>query len=215
MSLDSARSAGTAAPAAPWPPQAVTLQGEFVRLEPLSSAHASGLRDAIADGALHTLWYTIVPAPESLDAWITTSLKAREAGAALPFVVRRLRDERIVGSTRFMNIEPAQRRLEIGTTFYSASVQRSALNTECKRLLLAHAFEALHCLAVEFRTHWFNHRSREAIARLGAKQDGVLRNHQRLPDGSLRDTVVFSIIDSEWPAVRHHLQVRQARLPAP
>jgi RimJ/RimL family protein N-acetyltransferase len=215
MSLDSARTAGTAAPAAPWPPQAVTLQGEFVRLEPLSSAHASGLRDAIADGALHTLWYTIVPAPESLDAWITTSLKAREAGAALPFVVRRLRDERIVGSTRFMNIEPAQRRLEIGTTFYSASVQRSALNTECKRLLLAHAFEALHCLAVEFRTHWFNHRSREAIARLGAKQDGVLRNHQRLPDGSLRDTVVFSIIDSEWPAVRHHLQVRQARLPAP
>jgi RimJ/RimL family protein N-acetyltransferase len=215
MSLDSARTAGTAAPAAPWPPQAVTLQGEFVRLEPLSSAHASGLRDAIADGALHTLWYTIVPAPESLDAWITTSLKAREAGAALPFVVRRLRDERIVGSTRFMNIEAAQRRLEIGTTFYSASVQRSALNTECKRLLLAHAFEALHCLAVEFRTHWFNHRSREAIARLGAKQDGVLRQHQRLPDGSLRDTVVFSIIDSEWPAVRHHLQVRQARLPAP
>jgi RimJ/RimL family protein N-acetyltransferase len=215
MSLDSARSASTAAPAAPWPPQAVTLQGEFVQLEPLSTAHASGLQDAITDGALHTLWYTIVPPPESLDTWIATSLKAREAGAALPFVVRRLRDARIVGSTRFMNIEAAQRRLEIGTTFYSASVQRSALNTECKRLLLAHAFEALHCLAVEFRTHWFNHRSREAIARLGAKQDGVLRQHQRLPDGSLRDTVVFSIIDSEWPAVRHHLQVRQARLPAP
>jgi RimJ/RimL family protein N-acetyltransferase len=215
MSLDSARSAGTAVPAAPWPPQAVTLQGEFVQLEPLSTAHASGLQDAITDGALHTLWYTIVPPPESLDTWIATSLKAREAGAALPFVVRRLRDARIVGSTRFMNIEAAQRRLEIGTTFYSASVQRSALNTECKRLLLAHAFEALHCLAVEFRTHWFNHRSREAIARLGAKQDGVLRQHQRLPDGSLRDTVVFSIIDSEWPAVRHHLQVRQARLPAP
>jgi RimJ/RimL family protein N-acetyltransferase len=186
-----------------------------VQLEPLSTAHASGLQDAITDGALHTLWYTIVPPPESLDTWIATSLKAREAGAALPFVVRRLRDDRIVGSTRFMNIEAAQRRLEIGTTFYSASVQRSALNTECKRLLLAHAFEALHCLAVEFRTHWFNHRSREAIARLGAKQDGVLRQHQRLPDGSLRDTVVFSIIDSEWPAVRHHLQVRQARLPAP
>jgi len=215
MSLDSARSGSTAAPAAPWPPQAVTLQGEFVQLEPLSTAHTSGLQDAITDGALHTLWYTIVPPPESLDTWITTSLKAREAGAALPFVVRRLRDARIVGSTRFMNIEAAQRRLEIGTTFYSASVQRSALNTECKRLLLAHAFEALHCLAVEFRTHWFNHRSREAIARLGAKQDGVLRQHQRLPDGSLRDTVVFSIIDSEWPAVRHHLQVRQARLPAP
>ena len=213
MSTESTRSAP--APAAPWPPQALTLQGEHVRLEPLSEGHTSGLREAITDGALHTLWYTIVPPPESLEAWITASLKARDAGAALPFAVRRLRDERIVGSTRFMNIEPAQRRLEIGTTFYSASVQRSALNTECKRLLLAHAFEALQCLAVEFRTHWFNHRSREAIARLGAKQDGVLRNHQRLPDGSLRDTVVFSIIDSEWPAVRRHLQVRQARLPAP
>lgn len=215
MSLDSARTAGATTPAAPWPPQAVTLQGEFVRLEPMSTAHAGGLRDAITDGALHTLWYTIVPPPESLDAWIATSLKAREAGTALPFVVRRLRDERIVGSTRFMNVEPAQRRLEIGTTFYSASVQRSALNTECKRLMLMHAFDTLQCLAVEFRTHWFNHRSREAIARLGAKQDGVLRNHQRLPDGSLRDTVVFSIIDSEWPAVRRHLQVRQGRLPAP
>jgi RimJ/RimL family protein N-acetyltransferase len=114
-----------------------------------------------------------------------------------------------------MNIEEAQRRLEIGTTFYAASVQRSALNTECKRLLLGHAFESLGCLAVEFRTHWFNHRSREAIAKLGAKQDGVLRNHQRLPDGSLRDTVVFSIIDSEWPAARRHLDFRLARLPAP
>ncbi len=213
MSTD--RSGASIGPALPWPPQSVTLQGEIVRLEPLSEAHANGLREAIADGALHTLWYTIVPPPDSLDAWIAASLKAQTAGSALPFVVRRLRDERVVGCTRFMNIEAAQRRLEIGTTFYSASVQRSALNTECKRLLLAHAFEALHCLAVEFRTHWFNHRSREAIARLGAKQDGVLRQHQRLPDGSLRDTVVFSIIDSEWPAVRRHLQVRQARLPAP
>jgi len=145
----------------------------------------------------------------------TLSLAQQAAGLALPFVVRRQRDGRIVGSTRYMNIEPAQRRLEIGTTFYAASVQRSALNTECKRLLLGHAFEALGCLAVEFRTHWFNQRSREAIARLGAKQDGILRNHQRLPDGSLRDTVVFSIIDSEWPAVKRHLGFRQARLPAP
>jgi RimJ/RimL family protein N-acetyltransferase len=150
-----------------------------------------------------------------MEAWIASALAAQAAGRALPFVVRRLRDERIVGSTRYMNIEEAQRRLEIGTTFYAASVQRSALNTECKRLLLAHAFESLGCLAVEFRTHWFNHRSREAIAKLGAKQDGVLRNHQRLPDGSLRDTVVFSIIDSEWPAARRHLDFRLARLPAP
>lgn len=198
-----------------WPPSAVTLTGQHVRLEPLSAAHAPGLRDAVQDGRLDELWYTIVPPAASMDAWIATALAAQAAGRALPFVVRRLRDERIVGSTRYMNIEEAQRRLEIGTTFYAASVQRSALNTECKRLLLAHAFESLGCLAVEFRTHWFNHRSREAIAKLGAKQDGVLRNHQRLPDGSLRDTVVFSIIDSEWPAARRHLDFRLARLPAP
>jgi len=201
--------------ALPWPPQPQPLSGQYVRLEPLARAHADGLRAAINDGQLDALWFTIVPAADAVDAWIETALAAQAAGRALPFVVRRLRDDRIVGSTRYMNIEESQRRLEIGTTFYSASVQRSALNTECKRLLLLHAFESLHCLAVEFRTHWFNHRSREAIARLGAKQDGVLRNHQRLADGSLRDTVVFSIIDSEWPAVRRHLEFRQARLPAP
>ncbi len=199
----------------PWPPQPQALDGEYVRLEPLSAQHADGLRAAIADGQLDALWFTIVPAANAVDAWIQTALAAQAAGRAVPFAVRRLRDDRIVGSTRYMNIEETQRRLEIGTTFYSKSVQRSALNTECKRLLLAQAFESLHCLAVEFRTHWFNHTSREAIARLGAKQDGVLRNHQRLADGSLRDTVVFSIIDSEWPAVRRHLEFRQARLEAP
>jgi len=199
----------------PWPPQPVVLTGEHLRLEPMAAEHAGGLVEAIADGGLDRLWYTIVPSPASIDAWIATALAQQAAGGALPFVVRRLRDGRIVGSTRYMNVEAVQRRLEIGTTFYSAGVQRSALNTECKRLLLGHAFEALGCLAVEFRTHWFNQRSREAIARLGAKQDGVLRNHQRLPDGSLRDTVVFSIIDSEWPAVKRHLGFRQARLPAP
>lgn len=206
---------GPGAALLPWPPQAQVLQGTHVRLEPLSLEHAAELAHAIDDGALHELWFTIVPAPDTLAAWISTALKAQAMGTAVPYVVRRLRDGRIVGATRYMNIEPVQRRLEIGTTFYSASVQRTALNTECKRLLLAHAFESLGCLAVEFRTHWFNHRSRDAIARLGAKQDGVLRNHQRLADGSLRDTVVFSIIDSEWPAVRQHLSFRQARLPAP
>ncbi|MFM1991469.1 MAG: hypothetical protein RJA99_4426 [Pseudomonadota bacterium] len=205
----------TDTPYAPWPPRPVTLQGEHVRLEPLTAEHAAALVEAIADGGLDALWYTIVPAPASIDTWIAAALAQQGAGRALPFVVRRLRDGRIVGATRYMNVEEAQRRLEIGTTFYSASVQRSALNTECKRLLLRHAFETLGCLAVEFRTHWFNQRSREAIAKLGAKQDGVLRNHQRLPDGSLRDTVVFSIIDSEWPAVARHLGFRQARLPAP
>jgi len=200
---------------AAWPPEALTLEGEQVRLEPLATAHAQGLSEAIQDGELHRLWYTIVPSPEQVPAWIEASLQAQQAGKAVPFAVRRRRDGRIVGSTRYMNIEPTQRRLEIGTTFYAASVQRSGLNTECKRLLLSHAFEALRCIAVEFRTHWFNHRSREAIARLGAKQDGVLRKHQQLADGSFRDTVVFSITDDEWPAVRNHLTFRQTRLTAP
>jgi RimJ/RimL family protein N-acetyltransferase len=199
----------------PWPPRPVTLEGEHVRLEPLVPGHAAALAGAIADGALDALWYTIVPAAAAVPGWIEAALAQQAAGRALPFAVVRRRDGRIVGSTRYMNVEDSQRRLEIGTTFYSASVQRSALNTECKRLLLAHAFERLGCLAVEFRTHWFNQRSRDAIARLGAKQDGVLRNHQRLPDGSLRDTVVFSIIESEWPAVKRHLDIRRARLSAP
>ena len=181
----------------------------------MTPEHGPGLAAAIRDGDLDKLWYTIVPAPEGIDAWITSGLAQQAAGRALPFVVRRQRDGLIVGSSRFMNIEESQRRLEIGTTFYASSVHKSALNTECKRLLLAHAFESLGCLAVEFRTHWFNQRSRDAIAKLGAKQDGVLRNHHRLPDGSLRDTVVFSILDTEWPAVRRHLTVRQARLPRP
>lgn len=199
----------------PWPPSPIALTGDLVRLEPIAPDHAPGIAAAIRDGDLDKLWYTIVPSPEGVDAWIAAGLAQQAAGRALPFVVRRLRDGLIVGSTRFMNIEESHRRLEIGTTFYSASVHKSALNTECKRLLLAHAFESLGCLAVEFRTHWFNQRSREAIAKLGAKQDGVLRNHQRLADGSLRDTVVFSIIDTEWPAVRRHLTARQARLPRP
>jgi N-acetyltransferase len=200
---------------APWPPHPVTLDAGHVRLEPLAPAHADGLRAAAEDGRLWELWYTIVPAPATVDEWIASAQAQQRAGRALAFAVVRKRDARVVGSTRYMNVEESQRRLEIGTTWYSAQVQRTSLNTECKRLLLAHAFEVLGCLAVEFRTHWFNHRSRDAIARLGAKQDGVLRNHQRLPDGSLRDTVVFSIIDSEWPAVKRHLDFRQARLPEP
>ena len=198
-----------------WPPQPLVLEGEHVRLEPLEPGHAAGLAEATRDGELWNLWVTAVPSPDALPGWIDTALAQQRAGRALPFAVRRLRDGRLVGSTRYMNIEEQHRRLEIGTTWYARSVQRTGLNTECKTLLLRHAFEALGCIAVEFRTHWFNHASREAIARLGAKQDGVLRNHQRLPDGSLRDTVVFSITDTEWPAVRRHLSVRQTRLQAP
>lgn len=198
-----------------WPPAAVTLEGTHVRLEPLGPAHAAGLAEAAGEGRLWELWYTFVPSPDKVAAWIDEALSLQQAGRALPFAVVRQRDGRIVGSTRYMHIEPQQRRLEIGTTWYAESVQRTGLNTDCKRLLLAHAFESLGCIAVEFRTHWFNLRSREAIGRLGAKQDGVLRNHQRMPDGTLRDTVVFSITEAEWPTVRQHLAFRHDRLGAP
>ena len=129
----------------------------------------------------------------------------------MPFVIRDNRNDKIVGCTRYMNVDAVNKRLEIGSTWHAASAQRSGINREAKLLLLAHAFETLQCIAVEFRTHWMNHQSRTAIAALGAKQDGILRNHQRLPDGSLRDTVVFSIIESEWLAVKAHLQYKLAR----
>ena len=195
--------------------QPVTLSGRHVRLEPLSREHAAGLRAAASDGELWQLWYTGVPAPEGVEAYIDTALRGQEAGLALPFVVRDGAGE-IVGSTRYCHIEQENHRLEIGYTWYAQRVQRSALNTEAKRLLLGHAFEALQAIAVEFRTNWFNHRSRTAIARLGARQDGVLRNASRHADGSFRDTVVFSIIESEWPAVRQHLdfQLSRERTPA-
>lgn len=182
----------------------VALTGKHVRLEPLAAEHAPGLRAALADGELWRLWYTSVPSADGLDEYIDTALRGQQAGTDLPFVVRDGAGE-IVGCTRYCHIEQANHRLEIGYTWYAQRVQRSALNTEAKRLLLGHAFEQLQAIAVEFRTHWFNHRSRAAIARLGAKQDGVLRNSSRHPDGSFRDTVVFSIVESEWPAVRRHL----------
>ena len=182
----------------------VTLEGKHVRIEPLAREHAAGVKAAAADGELWKLWYTSVPAPDKTGEWLDAALDMRAKLGAMPFVVR-ASDGDIVGSTRYFNVDAANRRLEIGHTWYAQRAQRTPINTECKRLLLAHAFEALGCIAVEFRTHWFNHRSREAIARLGAKQDGVLRNHQLMPDGSRRDTVVFSILDSEWPAVKRHL----------
>lgn len=193
----------------------VTLRGEVATLEPLAREHAPALARAAEDGQLWRLWYTSVAPPERMDEYVAAALAMRDGQGALPFAVRHNATGDVVGCTRYFNVDARSRRVEIGHTWYAARVQRTALNTECKLLLLTHAFEALACIAVEFRTHWFNHASREAIARLGAKQDGVLRNHQRLPDGSLRDTVVFSIIDSEWPAVKRHLAFRQARLPAP
>jgi RimJ/RimL family protein N-acetyltransferase len=183
----------------------LTLSGRHVRLEPLGREHAGALAAAAADGALWQLWYTGVPAPEATAAWVDAALEMRERCGALPFVVCEQADGRIVGSTRYFHVEAAHRRLEIGHTWYARRVQRTAVNAECKLLLLTHAFETLRCIAVEFRTSFFNFASRAAIARLGARQDGILRNHQVMPDGTLRDTVVFSIIAGEWPAVKRHL----------
>ncbi len=179
--------------------------GGHATLEPLAREHASDLQRAAADGELWQLWYTSVPAPGATEAYVDAALRMREQLGAMPFVVRDNAAAEIVGCTRYFNVDAANRRLEIGHTWYARRVQRTAINTECKLLLLIHAFEQLRCIAVEFRTHWFNRASREAIARLGAKQDGVLRNHQIAADGSYRDTVVFSIIESEWPAVKRHL----------
>ena len=185
--------------------ESVTLEGRYATLEPLAREHEADLRRAAADGELWRLWYTSVPAPDKTGAYIAAALKMREDLGAMPFAVRDNATGDIVGCTRYFNVDASNRRLEIGHTWYAQRAQRTAINTECKLLLLTHAFEKLKCVAVEFRTHWFNHASRDAIARLGAKQDGVLRNHQILPDGSYRDTVVFSIIENEWPAVKRQL----------
>ena len=190
-----------------WPDE-VTLEGRHAVLAPLSQDHASALTEAARDGELWKLWYTSVPSPEGMVANIDQRLAQRVAGSMLPFTVIDRASGQPVSMTTYMNIDAANRRVEIGSTWYRAAVQRTAINTECKLMLLTHAFETLRCIAVEFRTHWFNHRSREAILRLGAKQDGVLRNHQLLSDGSRRDTVVFSILDSEWAAVKRHLAAR-------
>jgi RimJ/RimL family protein N-acetyltransferase len=184
----------------------VTLHGGHATLEPLAPSHLDGIRAAATDGALWRLWYTSVPSPETTSAWLDAALDVRDRLAGMPFAVRDNATGDIVGSTRYFNVDPANRRLEIGHTWYAKRAQRTPINTECKLLLLTHAFETLGCIAVEFRTHWFNHPSREAIARLGAHQDGVLRNHQLMADGTRRDTVVFSILDSEWPAVKVHVR---------
>jgi N-acetyltransferase len=188
----------------------VLLRGQHVVLEPLRTDHVDELVAAASDGRLWELWYTSVPAPEGMAAAVDALLAEQAAGTRVPFVVRRAGGA-VVGSTTYLNIEADVPRLEIGSTWTAASAQRSAVNSESKLLLLTHAFEALGCLAVEFRTHWHNRQSRAAIERLGARLDGVLRNHRRLPDGSLRDTVVYSITDREWPAVRAGLRARLAR----
>jgi len=189
----------------------ITLTGEHASIEPLGREHEEALSRAAADGELWRLWYTTVAPPEKMAEYIATALDMRERLGAMAFVVREKPSGDIVGCTRYFNVDAINRRLEIGHTWYSKRVQRGPVNTECKLLLLTHAFEKLQCIAVEFRTHWFNQASRTAIARLGAKQDGVLRNHQLSVDGSKRDTVVFSIIDGEWPAVKQHLRYQLER----
>ena len=189
----------------------VTLTGTHASVEPLGREHEEALQRAVADGELWRLWYTTVPPPEKMSQYIAIALDMRERLDAMPFVIREKSSGEIVGCTRYFNVDATNRRLEIGHTWYSKRVQRGPINTECKLLLLTHAFEKLQCIAVEFRTHWFNHASRTAIERLGAKQDGVLRNHQVSADGSKRDTVVFSIIDGEWPAVKRHLRYQLER----
>jgi len=188
----------------------VTLKGTHATLVPLSLDHHGALSDAVRDGELWTLWYTSIPAPEDMAAEINRRLKLQIEGRMLPFTVLDGKG-RVVGMTTYMNIDAPNRRLEIGSTWYRAGVQRTPLNTECKRMLLAHAFETLDCIAVEFRTHVLNTQSRKAIERLGAKLDGILRRHMIQPNGSLRDTAVYSITAPEWPMVKAHLDWQLAR----
>jgi N-acetyltransferase len=185
-----------------------TLQDSAVSLVPLSHDHHDALVEAVRDGELWKLWYTLIPTPDKMTAEIDRRLGLQEKGAMLPFTVIDKAMNKPVGMTTYMNVDAPNRRVEIGSTWYRKAVQRTALNTRCKLLLLAYAFEQLDCIAVEFRTHFFNHQSREAIARLGAKQDGILRNHQLGANGAMRDTVVFSILPEEWPAVKTHLRYR-------
>ena len=182
----------------------VVLRGVHARLEPLSQNHCDGLAEAVQDGELWKLWYTSVPSAEGMRKEIDRRLGLQASGAMLPWTVFD-GDGRIAGMTTYMNVDAPNRRVEIGSTWYARRVQRSAVNRQCKLLLLTHAFETLDCIAVEFRTHFFNHQSRRGIERLGAKQDGIQRNHQIAPNGTLRDTVVYSIIASEWPTVKAHL----------
>jgi N-acetyltransferase len=187
----------------------VALTGpRWVSLEPLSSAHTPEIAAAALD--VRPLWFTGAPTQETAKDWVDGRLAVQHPDTGLTFVVRG-RDGEVIGSSSYCQVDPPNRRLEIGYTWYRQSVRRTGVNTECKLLLLGHAFDELNCVAVEFRTHFFNSTSRAAIERLGAKRDGILRSHQILPDGSRRDTVVYSILDHEWPSVRNNLRFRLDR----
>ena len=184
--------------------QPVRLAGTHCALEPLAVEHHDPLAAAASDGELWKLWYTVIPGPETMRSEIARRLGLQTAGSMLPFTTRDAAGK-VAGMTTYMNVDAANRRVEIGSTWTAASLQRGPFNTECKLLLLGHAFEQLGCIAVEFRTHFFNQQSRRAIERLGARLDGILRNHQRASNGTLRDTCVYSIVESEWPTVKAHL----------
>lgn len=186
--------------------QPLTLEGEKVKLIPLERSHKAALLEAAADGELWNFWYTTVPSEETIDAYLDFALNEQKIDRALPFVVISKKDGKVIGSTRYCKAEAAHRRLEIGYTWYAKRYQRTGVNTECKYLLLTHAFEQLNTVCVQFMTHWFNYQSRKAILRIGAKQDGVIRNHRIDKDGHVRDTVLFSIIENEWPTVKKSLK---------
>jgi N-acetyltransferase len=186
----------------------VELATKTIKLEPLSLSHLNGLTEAVKDGELWKLWYTSAPEPQDVYNYIEKALDEFEKDKSLPFAIISLADNRIVGTTRYMNADSKNKRLEIGTTWYAKSFQRTGTNTHCKFLLLEYAFEKLKCIAVEFRTHSHNMPSRTAIERLGAKQDGIIRNHILDRNGNLRDTIVFSILNSEWLTVKKSLEYK-------
>jgi N-acetyltransferase len=192
-------------------PRPVTLEGHGVRLEPLAREHRDALAAAAADGALWELWFTSVPRPEETERYIAQALAGLEAGHTLPFVVRELKSGAILGSTRYHDIVREAHRVEIGYTWYARRWQKTHINTACKLLLFAHAFEALDCGVVGLRTDNFNFRSQRAIEALGAKRDGVIRHHQPRRDGTVRDTVMYSVLAAEWRDVKRHLELRLAR----
>jgi RimJ/RimL family protein N-acetyltransferase len=192
-------------------PRPIALERSRIRLEPLAARHRDEISRAAADGELWNLWFTGVPRPEETDAWLEAALSGQEKGHMLPWAVRDLASGKVVGTTRYHDIIPEVDRVEIGYTWYSQSWQRTHLNTTCKLMLLTHAFDELGCRVVGLRTDNFNFRSQRAIEALGARKDGVIRHHQPRRDGSVRDTVMYSILVHEWPDVRRHLELRLAR----
>jgi RimJ/RimL family protein N-acetyltransferase len=188
----------------------ISLEGKKVRLEPLKTSHKNGLLAAASDGALWEIWYTSVPSAQTIDDYIAAALLQKQKGLEYPFVVINKESNSIIGCTRYYGATPQHRRLEIGYTWYAQKYQRTGVNTECKYLLLSHAFNHMNCIAVQFMTDWHNEKSRAAIARIGATQDGILRHHRINSDGSYRDSVVFSITDTEWRGVKKALEQKMA-----